>query len=73
METKEDLQAYIDRLSKEYDELLATHGHGVRPSYVSSELTSLLERIGRARKKLALLDIESPCDEWLGGHGKGQL
>ena len=73
MKTRKELQAYIDRLSKEYDELLATHGHGTRPSYVSSDLTSLLERIGTAKKKIALLDIESPCDEWLGGYGEGQL
>lgn len=68
METKEEMQAYIDNLSKDYDAIIAKHGYGVRPSYVSADLDTLSYRIAWAREQLALLDIESPCDEW-----KGQL
>lgn len=73
METKEQLNKYLEKLSKEYDALIAKHGHGVRPSYVSADLDNLSYRIAKAREQLALLDIESPCDEWHGSYGKGQL
>ena len=73
METKEQLQAYIDRLSQDYDALIAKHGHGVRPSYVSGDLSYLSSRIASAKEKLLLLGLESPCDEWHGSYGKGQL
>jgi len=73
MPTKQDLSNRIDRLSKEYDALIDKHGHGVRPSYVSADLDNLSYRIAKAREQLELLDIESPCDEWVGGYGKGQL
>lgn len=68
METKEEMQTYIDRLSKDYDAIISKHGYGVRPSYVSADLATLSCRIAKAKEQLALLDIESPCDEW-----KGQL
>jgi len=73
METKEQIQAYIDRLSKDYDAVIAKHGQGVRPSYVSADLDRLSYHIAKAREQLAFLDIESPCDEWHGSYGKGQL
>jgi len=73
MPTKQDLSNRIDRLSKEYDALIDKHGHGVRPSYVSADLDNLSYRIAKAREQLELLDIESPCDEWHGSYGKGQL
>ena len=59
MKTEKELQAYIDRLSKEYDSIIVRHGHGVRPSYVSSDLACLSERIGRARKDLTMMDKEN--------------
>ena len=68
METKEEVQAYLDRLSKDYDAIITKHGYGVRPSYVSADLAYLSMRIKRAKEKLLLIGIESPCDEW-----KGQL
>ena len=73
MTTKQDLINRIDRLSKDYDALIAKHGHGVRPSYVSADLDNLSYRIVKAQEQLELLDIESPCDEWHGSYGKGQL
>ena len=73
MTTKEELINRINRLSKDYDALIDKHGHGVRPSYVSADLDTLSYRISKAREQLALLDIESPCDEWHGSYGKGQL
>ena len=73
METREQLEAYLDRLSKDYDTLIAKHGHGVRPSYVSADLDALSYRIASTKEKLVLIGLESPCDEWLGGYGKGQL
>lgn len=73
MTTKQDLSNRIDRLSKDYDALIDKHGHGVRPSYVSADLSSLSSRIVRAKEQLLLLGLESPCDDWTGGYGKGQL
>ena len=73
MTTKQDLINRIDRLSKDYDALIDKHGHGVRPSYVSADLDNLSYRIAKAQEQLELLDIESPCDEWHGSYGKGQL
>ena len=68
MTTKQDLSNRIDNLSREYDAIIAKHGYGVRPSYVAADLATLSCRIAKAKEQLALLDIESPCDEW-----KGQL
>ena len=73
METREQLETYLDRLSKDYDALIAKHGHGVRPSYVSADLDALSYRIANTKQKLVLIGLESPCDEWSGGYGKGQL
>lgn len=73
MESKEQLNKYLEKLSKEYDALIAKHGHGVRPSYVSADLDHLSYRIASTKEKLVLLGLESPCDEWVGGYGKGQL
>lgn len=73
METREQLQAYLDKLSEDYDALVAKHGHGVRPSYVSADLEYLSNRIANTKQKLILIGLESPCDEWTGGYGKGQL
>lgn len=73
METKEKLNAYLDRLYEDYDAIIAKHGHGVRPSYVSADLGYISSRIDSTKEKLALLDIEGPCDEWQGSYGKGQL
>jgi len=73
MTTKQDLINRIDRLSKDYAALIDKHGHGVRPSYVSADLDNLSYRIAKAQEQLELLDIESPCDEWHGSYGKGQL
>ncbi len=58
METKEQLQAYLDRLSKKYDALLGKHGYGVRPSYVSADLADLSYRMETTYQKLAALELE---------------
>ena len=73
MKTREQLQAYIDRLSKEYDDLVKKHGTGVRSSYVSTDLAILSSNIAKAWEELKLLDLDNPCDDWSGGYGKGQL
>ena len=73
METKEKLNAYLDRLYEDYDAIIAKHGYGVRPSYVSTDLAYLSMRIERAKEKLMLIGLESPCDEWHGSYGKGQI
>lgn len=73
METKEQLNKCLEELSKEYDALIAKHGHGVRPSYVSADLAHLSYRMDIIKEKLVLLGLESPCDEWHGSYGKGQL
>tara|TARA_R110002153_G_scaffold224000_1_gene376570 strand:+ start:217 stop:438 length:222 start_codon:yes stop_codon:yes gene_type:complete len=73
METKEQLNKYLEKLSKEYDALIAKHGHGARPSYVSADLDHLSYRIDSTKEKLVLLGLESPCDDWNGSYGKGQL
>lgn len=58
METKEQLQAYLDRLSKKYDAMLAKHGYGVRPSYVSADLTDLSYRMETTYQKIVALELE---------------
>ena len=73
MNNREQLEAYLDRLSEEYDALIERHGQGVRSSYVSADLSSLSSRIVKAKEQLVLLGLESPCDDWTGGYGKGQL
>jgi len=73
METKQELIKRIDRLVEDYNGLLEKHGHGVRPSYVSADLGTLGFRIEKAREQLELIVIETPCDEWSGGYGEGQL
>ena len=73
MQSKEELNAYLDRLCEDYDALIDKHGHGVRPSYVSADLDYLSYRIASTKEKLVLLGLESPCDDWAGGYGKGQL
>jgi hypothetical protein len=73
MQTKEQLNEYLDKLSKDYDAIIAKHGHGVRPSYVSADLAYISNRIASTKEKLVLLGLESPCDDWTGGYGKGQL
>lgn len=73
METKEQLQAYIDRLQADCDRLDAQYGTGVRPSWVSTDLALNYQRIEGAKQRLLLIGLESPCDEWSGGYGKGQL
>ena len=73
MTTKEELINRIDRLSEEYDALIERHGQGVRSSYVSADLSNLSSRIVKAKEQLVLLGLESPCDDWTGGYGKGQL
>ena len=73
METKEQIQAYIDRLQADCDRLDAQYGTGVRPSWVSTDEAIACHKIREAKKQLELLDLDSPCDEWSGGYGKGQL
>ena len=73
METKEQIQAYIDRLQADCDKLEAIHGTGVRPSWVSTDLAINYQRIKEAKQRLLILGLESPCDDWSGGYGKGQL
>jgi len=73
METKEQIQAYIDRLQADCDKLDAKYGTGVRPSWVSTDQALNHERIERAKQRLMILGLESPCDDWSGGYGKGQL
>ena len=58
METKEHLQAYLDRLSKKYDAVIAKHGYGVRPSHVSADLAHISYRMETTYQKLAALELE---------------
>ena len=71
--TKNDLLDYIKWLEADNASTLAKYGEGVRPSWVSTDLVINDEKIQRSHKLIALIDIESPCDEWSGGYGEGQL
>lgn len=71
--TKNDLLEYIKWLEADNTSTLAKYGEGVRPSWVSTDLAINNEKIQRSHKLIALIDIESPCDEWSGGYGEGQL
>jgi hypothetical protein len=71
--TKNDLLEYIKWLEADNASTLAKYGEGVRPSWVSTDLAINDEKIQRSHKLIALIDMESPCDEWSGGYGEGQL
>jgi len=71
--TKNDLLEYIKWLEADNASTLAKYGEGVRPSWVSTDLAVNNEKIQRSHKLIALIDMESPCDEWSGGYGEGQL
>jgi len=71
--TKNDLLEYIKWLEADNASTLAKYGEGVRPSWVSTDLAINNEKIQRSHKLIALIDMESPCDEWSGGYGEGQL
>lgn len=71
--SKNDLLEYIKWLEADNASTLAKYGEGVRPSWVSTDLAVNDEKIQRSHKLIALIDIESPCDEWSGGYGEGQL
>lgn len=73
MKTKEQIQERIDWLLDEIDMLEAKYGTGVRPSWVSAEVGINCFWIREARKELEMLCSESPCDDWSGGIGKGQI
>ena len=73
METKEQIQERIETLVADNDKLEAKYGTGVRPSWVSAEVGMNCLWIKEARKELEMLCSESPCDDWTGGIGKGQL
>ena len=71
--TKNDLLEYIKWLEADNASTLAKYGERVRPSWVSTDLAINDEKIQRSHKLIALIDMESPCDEWSGGYGEGQL
>ncbi len=73
METKQEIQAYIDRLQADCDRLDAKYGTGVRPSWVSTDLELNYQRMEGAKQRLTMLGLDSPCDDWSGGYGKGQI
>ena len=52
-DSREGLQDYIERLLKEYNDLVERHGHGVRAAHVSTELGILAHRISMAKERLA--------------------
>ena len=49
--TKQELIDYIQSLTKEYEELAREH-QGVRPSWVSTDLSLLDHRISELKKEL---------------------
>jgi hypothetical protein len=55
--TKDDIRTCIESWRKERDELERRH-QGVRPSYVSTDLAILEERIERYKAKLAEMEGE---------------
>jgi hypothetical protein len=51
----ETAESLIKSLTNQYDYLIEQHGRGVRPSWVSEELSHLGMRIQDANARLALL------------------
>ena len=49
------LQAYLNSKQREIDDLIADYGHGVRPSWVSTDL--MLARDAIARMEQAIKEI----------------
>ena len=70
---KEELQNYIDRVQADSDSLNEKYGTGVRPSWLSTDLALNWACIESAKKKIELLDAESPCDDWTTWIGKGEI
>ena len=73
METKEQLLKYIDTLHKESEKIRKKYEGKAMLESASNDLTVKALQIEEAEHKIFLLDLESPCDDWQGGYGKGQL
>lgn len=73
METKEQLLKYIDTLQKESEEIRKKYEGKPMLESASNDLTVKALEIEEAEHKLFLLGLDSPCDDWQGGYGKGQL
>ena len=46
------LQAYLNSKQREIDDLIADYGHGVRPSWVSSDLALARDAISRMERAI---------------------
>ena len=54
-----DLRGYIKSTLQQRKDLVAQHGSGVRPSYVSADLAILDARLDRDEAKLKVLEAQN--------------
>ena len=58
----ESLRAYIAHKQKQIDDLIERHGQGVRPDWVSEEISILTFYKNDAEKQLAALESNDATD-----------
>lgn len=60
--TAEEARAYIARKQQQIDDLIERHGQGVRPGWVSEELSILYFYKADGEKQLAALESNDATD-----------
>lgn len=60
--TAQEARAYIAHKQKQIEELIERHGQGVRPGYVSEEISILYFYKADAEKQLAALENNNATD-----------
>lgn len=73
METKEQLRKDIENLQKQSAKIYEKYEDMPMPPSVANDLTVNVFKIEEAEHKISLLELDSPCDEWNGSYGKGEL
>lgn len=64
----EMLTRMVEKCDQEYEEIIARHGHGVRPSYVSADLTDIGIRARRYREEIKRLQDQIEDDGFITVH-----
>ena len=63
MMTTEEARAYIARKQQQIDDLIERHGQGVRPDWLSEEISSLYFYKADAEKQLAAMESENDAND----------
>ena len=64
----EMLTRMVEKCDQEYEEIIARHGHGVRPSWVSADLADIGIRARRYREEIKRLQDQIEDDGFVTVH-----